>query len=140
MERGAHALLHGLCAGLTAASQLTGVGPPERRDDLAVMRELANSNAKNALDAYSSSRMVKTTKGRFQIAALAIVLSITLAFFSQGVTSLAFLGSVACLAIAALWTSRFLVLVRHLNSLHLRPAPMTAPANPAPQPNELPQG
>ena len=108
------------------------VAPPERRDDLAVMRELANSNAKNALDAYSSARMVKTTKGRFQIAAVAVVLSFALAYFSPGVTSLAFVGSVACLAIAILWTSRYLLLVKHLKTSLERPVtrPQPEPVQP----------
>ncbi|HAY82689.1 MAG TPA: hypothetical protein DCY79_23010 [Planctomycetaceae bacterium] len=88
--------------------------PPERRNDLAVMRQLANSTAKNALDAYSSTRLLQTLSRRFWLAATAMVVSTVLALQSSSVTSLTYLGAVLTLGIAIFGGARYLLLIRHL--------------------------
>lgn len=106
-----------------ASQQRVPVAPPERRGDLAVMRQLANSTARNALDAYSSTRVLQTLSRRFWLAVTAMLISTVMAYQSSGVMTLTFLGSVIALGVASLAAARFLLLVRHVQvSAFVEPA------------------
>lgn len=105
------------------------VAPPERRDDLAVMRQLANSTAKNALDAYSSTRLLQSLSRRFWLAVTAMLISTVMAYQCTGAMTLTFLGAVLALGIAVVASARFLLLVRHL-----RVSAFVGPASGSPSP------
>lgn len=97
--------------------------PPERRDDLVNMRELANTNARHAIEKHSAARKLRWTRDQAIVAGAALVASSGLAIIARSVFSITFGGALAALAIGAYFGARYWLAIQdirrdyNLNSL-----------------------
>jgi hypothetical protein len=110
----------------TSTEKRTQKPAPERRDDLSNMRQLANLNARSALDTHSGRRLLFELHNKLTVAMVAVMLSIGLASIASTVRSLTYLGAVAALLASCVWTTRYLALTRRMKALCGQRGPQTS--------------
>jgi hypothetical protein len=110
----------------TPTEKRTQKPAPERRDDLSSMRQLANLNARSALDTHSGRRLLFELHNKLTVAMVAVMLSIGLASIAPTVRSLTYLGAVAALLTSCVWTTRYLALTRRMKAMCAQRGPQSS--------------
>jgi hypothetical protein len=81
--------------------------PAENPTDRSAMRELANQNARQAIEVHSRKRLARTAWGKLILACVSIGASLAVVEVTQLRSAGACLGLLACLGVAGWWTRQF---------------------------------
>lgn len=88
--------------------------PPESRDALQAMRQLANSNARGAIEIHANKQVIGRLYCLLAVGVLAIGSSVALVHMSTSTRSLAYWTGVMALCVGMFSCCRYLSLSRHL--------------------------
>lgn len=91
--------------------------PPERREDLSSMRDLANMNTRTSLHAHNGRALILELHGRQLMALLFLVSSFALLASTSTVHSISYFGAAIALITSMVWTIRCVKLGHRLNRL-----------------------
>ena len=90
------------------------VAPPESAANLSAMRELANMNARQALDSHQKRRMSSLMYGKLLLAVVSMVVSFTMIAMAVAGRPLYFFGAMLAATMTGVWSWQYLKLARQL--------------------------
>lgn len=93
--------------------------PPECRDAISEMRELANLSTRSTVTVHYAQQLVYAMYNKFIVALVALVISLALTCLASEVRSVTFCGALAALVVAVYWTLQYFHFGRQLQKLHL---------------------
>ncbi|MGH7139026.1 MAG: hypothetical protein ACREHD_25045, partial [Pirellulales bacterium] len=110
--------------------------PPELATDLSAMRELANLNARAAIDTHARSALVKAWLSKALLMLLGMVTAGVETWFAMEGNEWAGYFIVPCLMIGIFWGWQYLVMSKRLHSSRDAAAEPSGEASPAPEGTE----
>jgi hypothetical protein len=111
--------------------------PVENATDRSAMRELANQNARQALEVHSRKRLVQVAWGKLILAIVATGASLAVVQITRLGSTVALVALLVCMGAATWWTCQFLRLTARRSShpqVETKAEPPVAPAAPAASP------
>jgi hypothetical protein len=107
------------------------IKPPELFTDLNALRDLANLNARTAIDTHSRRRLTQSMRGKLLLSVVALGMALALVLQSNSNPLLLYIGLAISLSVAAVWGGQWLLLARKLARHGMtaaeEPSPETAP-------------
>ena len=101
---------------------------PECRNTISDLRELANMNARTALDAHCGQRLILQMHNKLIVALVSIVVSFAMIGLASSIKSPAYFGAIAALIASIAWSMMYLSLGRQLGKLFLTPPAAEKPS------------
>lgn len=93
------------------------VAAPERGVAMHDLRELANINSRNQLDACIGQRIMFEMNDRLKLSLIAMLMSFATIGFAKSTSSLAFLCALMSLMVAIVWSLKFMALGKRLEEI-----------------------
>ncbi len=84
---------------------------PEKTDHLSAMRELANQNARMALDSHTRQQLRSGMRWKLITAISALLTSFLLMWIATWQGTLAYFGALTCMVVAVVWGLQYLMLM-----------------------------
>ncbi len=104
-----------------AQQQWKQTSPPECRDAISELRDLANISARSSFNVHRGQQLVYEMHNKLTVSLVALVVSFALTTLSSSMQSPAYFAAVAALIVAMAWTVKYFQLGRQLAGLCLRP-------------------
>ena len=95
----------------------TQVSPPDSRDAISELRELANISARSSFNVHRGQQLVYEMHNKLSVSLVALVVSFALTSLSTNARSPAFFAAIASLIVAMSWTVKYFQLGRQLHRL-----------------------
>lgn len=95
------------------------VAPPECRDAISELRELANISARSSFSVHKGRQLVYDMHNKLAVTMVALMVSFGLTSLATHTRSPAYFAAVISLIVALAWTVKYFRLGRHLNRLCL---------------------
>jgi hypothetical protein len=105
--------------------------PSQLTTNMSAMRDLANLNARSAIDAHSRQQLAGARSGKLIVAAISLLCTAVMFSFewSSGITHY---GSLAGLVVAAAWIVQYVVITKRIRSKTDVPVEESSPAEAVP--------
>jgi hypothetical protein len=87
---------------------------PELTADFSAMRALANTTARQAIDAHRRRRQARFTRGKLTVAAIALTISFALLWLSSDGSHVALWSAIASGLVSVYWGGRYILLAHKL--------------------------
>ena len=104
-------------ADMTEDGEWKQTTPPECRDAISELRELANINTRSSFNVHRGQQLVYEMHNKLTVSLVALVVSFALTTLAGSMHSPAFFAAVAALIVAMCWTVKYFQLGRHLSHL-----------------------